>query len=142
MENNILVDSGFWFALYDINDQYHCQATKIVEYFDSAEIIIPFPTLYETINTKFMKNKMAKIEFEAVLNQENVFVVSDEKLKDEALKITFGNDSTKRSLSLVDNIIRLILENSDYRVNCLITFNKKDFVDICEQRQIKIEPNN
>jgi predicted nucleic acid-binding protein len=135
---NVLVDSGYWFALYASDDQYHDSAIKLSDHLESANIIIPFPSLYESINTRFMKNSMAKNRFEAVLKRRNVEIIYDESIKDEALEITFREKSKKRNLSLVDNIIRLILEDRNFKIDYLITFNRADFVDICNNRNIRI----
>jgi predicted nucleic acid-binding protein len=135
---NVLVDSGFWFALYDSTDQHHNEAINITDYLEIANIIIPFPTLYESVNTAFMKNPVAKNGFEGVLKRNNVEIVYDESIKDNALEITFSEKSKKRNLSLVDNIIRLILEDKNYKIDYLITFNKADFIDICNNRNIQI----
>jgi predicted nucleic acid-binding protein len=138
MNINVIVDSGFWFALYDPGDTYHKRATEIVRYLDVSNTIIPFPTLYESINTKFMKNMVAKVAFENMLKSSNVTIVHDELIKEDALRITFTDESKKRNLSLVDNIIRLILDDTNYKIDYLITFNKKDFIDICQRRTIGI----
>jgi predicted nucleic acid-binding protein len=135
---NVAVDSGFWFALYDPKDTYYTEAKRIAGHLDGSNIIIPFPTLYESINTKFMKNEMAKNEFESVLKRPNVTIVDDEQIKNDALQITFTDKSKKRNLSLVDNIIRLLLEDINYKIDCLVTFNKKDFIDVCQERNIEI----
>jgi predicted nucleic acid-binding protein len=135
---NAIVDSGFWFALYDSEDTYYTEAKRIAEYLDGSNLIIPFPTLYESINTRFMKNTVARIAFENVLKLPNVTIVDDKQIKNDALQITFTDKSKKRNLSLVDNIIRLLLEDINYKVDCLVTFNKKDFIDVCLERNIEI----
>ncbi|MDR2125752.1 MAG: hypothetical protein LBP63_02830 [Prevotellaceae bacterium] len=138
---NVIIDSGFWFALYDPSDAYYTEANNIAEHLNNNNVIIPFPTLYESINTRFMKNSTAKTEFENILKRSNVKIVDDEPVKNDALRITFTDESKKRNLSLVDNIIRLILEDVNYKIDYLITFNKKDFIDICKKRNIKILDN-
>lgn len=55
--NNVLVDTGFWFALYDEKDQYHNKALKVMDRLINSRFLIPFPTLYETLNTSFVKKK-------------------------------------------------------------------------------------
>ncbi|MDR1197692.1 MAG: hypothetical protein LBK94_01595 [Prevotellaceae bacterium] len=88
-----------------------------------------------------MKNTVAKVEFENILKRSNVTIVSDEPIKANALRVTFTDESKKRNLSLVDNIIRLILDDVNYNINYLITFNRKDFIDICQKRNIEILDN-
>ncbi|MDR3286939.1 MAG: hypothetical protein LBT27_05810 [Prevotellaceae bacterium] len=138
---SVLVDSGFWFALYDERDEHNSTAIAIEKFLDSNIIVIPFPTLYESINTKFMKNKKAKNEFKKVLNRTNAKIISDESIKYNALEVTFTDKSKERNLSLVDNIIRLILDDVKFNINYLITFNRGDFVDICNRRGIQILDN-
>jgi predicted nucleic acid-binding protein len=134
----VLIDSGFWMALYSSKDQHHTQANNLVQYLDLANVIIPFPTLYEFVNTKFMGNNLAKMNFEMILQRDNVSLIDDESLKDDALRITFEENSKKRELSLVDNVIRLMLEDKNYKIDSLITFNEEDFFDICQKRDIEI----
>ena len=59
---NILVDSCFWFAYWETRqkDQYMESAKRIYDIcFDKYQynIIIPFPSLYETVNTKLLRDK-------------------------------------------------------------------------------------
>ena len=138
---NVLIDSGFWFALYKAknHDQYYNHAKRIFgEYLDNVRVIIPFPTLYEVLNTRFMKNHLLKNDFDRILKRKNVKIISDETIKEKALEITFTEKSKKRNLSLVDNIIRLILDDRNYKIDYLITFNKADFIDVCNNRNICI----
>jgi hypothetical protein len=44
----------------------------------------------------------------------------------------------KRPISLVDMVIRYILDDVNIRKDCLLTFNRRDFVDVCRKRQIEI----
>ena len=135
---NIIVDSGFWFALYAPYDTYYMEAKSIVKHLNICNVIIPFPTLYESINTRLMKNSVAGAEFESVLKRPNVTIIDDAQIKNDALQITFTDESKKRNLSLVDNIIRLILDDVNYKIDGLVTFNKKDFIDVCQKRNIEI----
>ncbi len=137
--NNIIIDTGFWFALFNKEDQHHKQAVEIVEYLELGNILIPFPTLYETINTKFSKMKEWFSEFEKILNKENVKLINDEEYKNDALNLSLEYSLRKdRPLSLVDNIIRLMLDDDHIKIDYLISFNIKDFVDICQNKRIEI----
>lgn len=63
---NCIVDTGFWFGLYDKNDslEYHNAAIRIAPKLERFnKIIIPWPSLYETLNTKFMKSPNWRIDF-------------------------------------------------------------------------------
>ena len=54
----LIFDTCFWFALYDPNDSWHSLASKMISDFESGDvkIIIPFPSLYETLNTDFVSS--------------------------------------------------------------------------------------
>ncbi len=64
MANKIIVDSCFWFAVFTPRDSYHEKAIALLKkFFDSPgyQILVPFPTMYEVLCTKFVKDKAAII---------------------------------------------------------------------------------
>ena len=136
--NNILIDSGFWYALFNERDEHYKTANKLFGYLDKGMIIIPFPSLYETINTRFSKRIDHMIKFEKIIERQNVVLLDDSSYKNSALKNTFAYSFKSKNISLVDMIIRLII--LDQNINYLLTFNKKDFIDICLKRRVSILP--
>lgn len=138
--NNILVDTCFWYALYDKKDEFHTIANEIFEYLSLGNnIIIPFPTLYETMNTSFSKDKRGLEAFKILLDRNNFIILDDSDYKSNALEITFKSSLVKnRPLSLVDTVIREILYDDKIKINYLITFNVKDFYDVCNKKGIQI----
>ena len=137
--NNIIVDSGFWFALYDSRDYYHHNANEIAEYLRLGNILIPYPTLYETINTRFSRRVEWLSEFQNLINQNNVILIDDSEYKDDALNLTFDTNNFRNfSLSLVDMTIRLMLDDKNLNINYLISFNERDFIDICQRNFISL----
>ncbi len=137
--NNILIDTGFWFALYDKRDSYHLKANEIFEYLSIGNIIIPYPSLYETINTRFVKNKVGLSDFKQLLSKKDIHLLDDSAYKSDALNLTFDSSINKdKNYSLVDMVIRLILSDEKININYLISFNSSDFVDICNKRRIQI----
>ena len=56
MPKNLLLDSGFWYAFYDARDQYHEEATHFTEYLEFYNLLIPWPSLYETLDTRFVRH--------------------------------------------------------------------------------------
>ncbi len=136
---NILVDTGFWFGLYDSRDNYFKQANELIDYLTLAQILIPFPTIYETINTRFSKNQIGIKSFEKLINQPNVSLVNDNEYKDKALELTFESSiRLKKPYSLVDMILRLMLDDTNLKIDYLISFNPSDFFDVCSKRNIEI----
>ena len=61
--------------------------------------------------------------------------------RSDALDLTLREP--KRNISLVDNIIRLMLDDRSVGAKGLITFNIGDFQDVCQKNRIDIlyEPN-
>ena len=139
MAKNIIADTGFWFALYEPRDKYHSEANTIAKLIEEQNILLPWPCLYETINTRFSKRKDYMKSFEIFLNKANVNLIDDEEYKERALKLAFEYSTIgKRTFSLVDIILREILADNSYKIDYLLTFNNGDFIDICDKRKIQI----
>lgn len=135
--NNILIDTCFWIALYDSRDSDHKKANELVDYLDLGNIVLPYPTLYETLNTRFTRNKLWVEGFEKILKNKNVQFIEDSDYKESALALTFDSVFIKnRPLSLVDIIIRLMLDDVNLKIDYLISFNTRDFIDLCHRKRI------
>jgi len=134
---NILIDTSFWYALYNVRDEHYNKANELIEYLSLGNIIIPYPCLYETINTRFAKNNLS--DFKRIIEKHSTFLIEDNSYKSEALDFTF-NSSIKlfKPYSLVDMVIRLMLEDETLNINYLISFNPEDFIDVCCKRRIEI----
>ena len=135
----LVADTGFWYALYDPGDQYHAEATARDHLLQAANILLPWPCLYETFNTRFAKNKVAVRRFDALIRQAHVILVRDEAYREDALEATIRTAIIgTRNISLVDMVIRLILDDVNVRKHGLLTFNRRDFDDLCRKHQIEI----
>ena len=135
--NNILIDTCFWYALYDKSDEHYNKAQKMVDYLKSGKIVLPFPVLYETLDTRFCHRKEWVHSFNEIINCDTTVLVSDDKYRENALNKTFFTNE-KRPMSLVDMTIRFMLEDVNLNLNALITFNKSDFIDICQSKRIEL----
>lgn len=131
---NVLVDTGFWFALYSNEDEHHARAVEIFANNEGLRFIIPFPSLYEAINTKFVKKKN-HLRLKEHIRLLNIEFIHDDKYKLNALSSTL---ETKRDLSLVDTVLRHMLEDPNLNIHALITFNPGDFYDVCMRRGIEL----
>jgi predicted nucleic acid-binding protein len=137
--NNILIDTGFWYALYNRRDSLYGKANEIYEYLSLGKVLVPYPSLYETINTRFAKDTQGLNDFKLLLERDNFELLDDNDYKTDALELTFNSAlDLKRPFSLVDMIIRQMLSDEKLRVNYLISFNPGDFIDICGRRNITI----
>lgn len=83
MAKNIIADTGFWFALCEPTDAYFNEANKIIELITDQNILLPWPTLYETINTRFAKRKDYMKSFEIFIKKSNVSLIDDGEYKEK-----------------------------------------------------------
>jgi predicted nucleic acid-binding protein len=135
----LLADSGFWYALYDERDQYHTEAAQKDHLLESTNVVVPWPCLYETFNTRFAKNKIAVRSFETLLRRAHVVLLTDEPYREAALEAAVSMALVgSRSIALVDMVIRLILDDINVRKHGLLTFNQRDFSDLCRKHQIEM----
>jgi len=137
--DNVLIDTGFWIALYNERDKHYSKANELQEYLEIANVLVPYPSLYETINTRLTKKSLSLNDFKRQLEKNNFEIVQDDDYKADSLEITFNSSLiNKRPLSLVDTIIRQMLADEHLNINYLISFNPGDFIDICTRRGIII----
>ncbi len=67
--------------------------------------------------------------------------VDDGPYRASALEFTFQAALREgRALSMVDCLIRLMLDDLNLRINYLATWNERDFEDVCQPRGIVILP--
>jgi len=135
---NLLLDSGFWYALYDARDPFHEQANAFAKYLDFYTLLIPWPSLYETLNTRFVRRPEWLRPFERYVYRSSSVRLSDELYRDMALGSVLSIVRGWRSISLVDMVIRLMLADLNIKIDVMVTFNQNDFADICATRQIAI----
>lgn len=131
-----IADSCFWFGLLDNRDAYYETANRIFNRLRTDSVfLIPDPTLYETLNTRMLRNKDGKPRAEKLIlnlktNPRQFRRISDKAYIETAYQRTVCQNE-KTSYSFVDNIIRVMLEDKTLPNDGLITFNVADFADIC-----------
>lgn len=138
MSKNVIFDSGFWYAFYDERDSYHNNAIILGDYLQIHNLIIPWPILYETLNTRFVRKNSWLVGFENLIKSSNVLKLSDEMYRNKAVELVFSENKRGKSYSLVDLVIREVLQDRKVKVDAIVTFNPKDFFDICLLRNLEI----
>ncbi|SFE71085.1 hypothetical protein [Thermoflexibacter ruber] len=132
---NILVDTCFWFGLFDKNDQWHKSALDILEATKKENrYLIPFPSLYEILHTQFVKNN--KNNFDAFLKSHQVNFIKDDKYIKKAFERCLKPENYK--YSLVDLVLRMMITGVNISIQAFITFNSNDFHDVCQERGITL----
>ena len=132
-----VVDTGFWFALLNKRDQHHPDALAQEDRLRSLRVVLPWPSLYETLNTKFVRNPAWVRQFEGFVKHPNVVFFDDVKYRQAAYERTL-EEVGRRSIGLVDRVIRSILEDLSNRIDLLLTYNRRDFADVCRANQIEL----
>lgn len=139
MAKIVITDSCFWLGLLDPSDQHHKLSNAVAELIDGHQIIFPWPCLYETISTHLTRRRDRLLYLEEFIKKPEVILFDDSNYKSDALQAVFqSNRLSGFTYSLTDGVIREILKDIDVKINYLVTFNDKDFQDICQQRQIEI----
>jgi predicted nucleic acid-binding protein len=141
MAKNLLLDTGFWYALYDRRDCHYIEAQELIDLLDNFNLIIPWPCLYETLNTRFVKRHEWLDSFSAYLTRSNTVHLQDEEYRESALGKVFTHKIPALSLSLVDEVIRNMLQDPNIKIDAMITFNQSDFYEICYSRRIELISN-
>jgi predicted nucleic acid-binding protein len=135
-----LVDTGFWIALLHKRDQHHEDALRKSEILRDLDYILPWPTLYETLNTRLARRPDLVRQFvSGFLKRPNARIWDDRPYRNAALEKTLSHDVTKKlHPSLVDNVLREIIADKNVKLACLFTFNIGDFADVCWRRNLEV----
>ena len=73
----ILIDSGFFFALVEPRDRHHDDALDRQHWLDLFPAVLPWPILYETINTRLVRDPDKVAQFERLANAPETEFVDD-----------------------------------------------------------------
>ena len=142
MSKVILTDTGFWLSLLDPLDQFHNDSEAIAELIQNYTLILPWPCLYETLNTRLIRKRERLLHFEQLTSKSNIILMDDLSYRNDALLNVYNfSRSQGVTYSLVDNVIREILKDVNVKINYLVTFNSSDFKDICDKRNVGIFGN-
>jgi predicted nucleic acid-binding protein len=136
---NVLADTGVWYAACDPRDQYHSRALSMADYLEKHHVLVPWPIVYETLCTRFVKNVPALQRFSIYLKKSHLTYLKDADYVDSAYALAIQSSLVRgRWLSMVDCVIRLMLDDDNVKIHGLLTFNPNDFSDICRRRRIEI----
>ena len=124
-----------------MKDQYRNYSNEVKDIIKDYKLVIPYPSLYEILNSKFIKNKIALNSIENLIKSGEIKLLEDEKYRDRALENTYSIHRIQiPQISFVDSIIREMLSDTNVKIDALVTYNEKDFKDVCDIRGIPILP--
>ena len=137
--NALLVDSGFFFALFDPRDQHHADACEKQDWLEELSVVVPWPILYETVNTRFIRRPATIVQFESILLAHDTVLLDDSSYRLEAYEDVFARAKARRNaMSLVDAVLCAILADTNVRIDAMLTFNSIDFDGICREQGIEL----
>lgn len=123
----IILDTYYWIAVF--NPEKEKDKQEIVKFVSELidenhyEILIPFPTLYEFLNSKFSRKKSINIETE--LAKPKYIKIHDNEYRDKALNNFLQQISISNyDVSLVDEVIKEMIEDVKLRTDIIVTFDE------------------
>lgn len=135
----VLVDSSFFFALLTRDDNWHDDAVAKQKWLYEHRAMVPWPVLYETVNRRFLEDEERAASFDRILRRPGIERVDDRKYRDGALDRALGrSERNGRRPSLVDTVLRAILEDGNVRVDAMLTFDYRDFAAVCAARRVDL----
>jgi predicted nucleic acid-binding protein len=135
----LLADADFWYAFFDGREGQHDSASTRGQIIAQAKIAVPWPILYEVINTRFIKDPGRVNRFDLLLKDRRTVLIDDVPYRNQALHATIRESQNRlRTISLVDMVIRFILDDPNVRIDAILTFNQSDFADVCRKRRIEM----
>ncbi len=122
----LIIDTCFWIALYDPENNLDRQdeVEVIIDCVSGYQVLIPFPTLYEFLNSKFSRRGHS-IQLKLELSKPNIIMIDDTAYKERALSKFFEKTQYKKreDVSLVDEIIKEMIDDVYLKTDFLITFD-------------------
>jgi predicted nucleic acid-binding protein len=112
---SILVDTGVWYALCDSRDRTVPQEAvdDIYARVKVHSIVVPWPIAYETLRTRFVRNRLALERFEQEIKSPRIVFLDDEPYREDGLTLSIESSLRRgRPLSMVDCVLRLLLDDS------------------------------
>ncbi|RYH06621.1 hypothetical protein EON65_42640 [archaeon] len=100
---------------------------------------MPWPVGFEVLRTRLARNRLAMEVLERRLKTQPIAWVDDEPYREAALEMTFEQTLRRgRALSMVDCLLRLMVDDVNLRIDYLATWNGRDFADVCQPRGVQI----
>lgn len=123
----LIVDTGYWIELF--NPSLNPQNQEIIELISDViheyQVLIPFPSLYELLNSKFSRNPNTR-NFKDELSKARYIKIDDAEYKDRALNNFLDKNQYVQSedISFVDEVIKEMIDDVNLKTDFIITFDR------------------
>ena len=140
ISKSVLVDTSFFIALWDRRDNRHEEAKNKQEYLDRYRLVVPWPILYETLNTRMVRRPDWMAGFEKAARRFET--IDDSRYRCDALRSVREAARQKRrpkdsAPSLADRILLAMIDDNARPFHGILTFNHRDFMKPCMSREIE-----
>lgn len=100
--------------------------------------VLAWPILYETVNTRLVRRPETLAKFKSIATGSETILLDDAPYREESLAGVVARWGDPRSLSLVDTVLCRIIEDVNVQVAALLTFDTKDFLNVCLQNNVEL----
>lgn len=148
----ICADAGFLIALYDERDSYHENASARFQAFFAPDslrnvLLAPWPILYESLNTRQARRRRTlqqlNLDWTILDRSDQLILLSDGVYREQALRDYLEVTANgSREFSLTDRVIRAVLADKANTIDALLTYNSRDFFDICALHRVLLIDQN
>lgn len=136
MAKKVLVDTGYWIALFNQRDKYHELAQILEEDLSIHTLLVPWPTLFECVDTRIARRREDSVRLRHLLLSPTTALIDDAPYRRNSLDYVLGEQH--HTLSLTDHVMRSMIEDVDLAIDAFVGFNPNDFYDVCATRGIEM----
>ena len=134
----VLVDTGFFIALFNERDQHHASARRLEEWLDFVPIVLPWPILYETVNTRLARRPQNLAKFGAIVRLPETLLLDDAPYREDSFAAVLAQNPARGPLSLVDAVLCNVIEDVNVPISAMLTFNDRDFLTVCHENNVEL----
>jgi predicted nucleic acid-binding protein len=139
VSETILADTGYWIALFDPREREHRKVVGTADLIESLTLVVPWPILYETLRTRFVRRHAWVAALDERLKRPNVSFIDDREYCEGAYSLSVEYATRlRRPISMADMLCRLLIADPNVRVDYLLTTNAADFHDVCASHRVEI----
>jgi predicted nucleic acid-binding protein len=139
VSETVLADTGYWIALFDPREAEHTTVAGTEDIIERLTLVVPWPLLYETLRTRFVRRRDWVARLDERLKRPNVSFIDDRDYCEDAYSLAIEYSvRLGRPISMVDMLCRLLIADPNVRIDYLLTTNVADFHDVCRKYGVEM----
>ncbi len=146
MTDRTLVDTSFLYALYDTRDRHHARVEKLERELRHCHLVLAWPILYETINSRldglFRRSAHYAAHLSDLIRSARATLLDDSGYRERALHRSFEvweDTNNNEKVSLVDRVLRLAIEDTALNIDSVLSLDGRDFRKLCRENNLRFE---